>query len=231
MTFRPHLYLQFGGRFFSTEQWSCGLRMSLGEPGPQNLTSDETRRNWAIDNIDDVAQDVLDWFVEPSHANSSAARLDYVKLNPIGPDGRYAFDDETIEFRWADGEAQPGPRTPTFPQITCCVSLLTAAQRGRGSRGRFYPPTGLLDVSATTGRLNLGSVQTVLDGAQSLLDNLANQPGPDLQSPRVVVASDLGTPGPMRNVTAVAVGNVIDTQRRRRNELVEEYQQAVVTIV
>jgi len=73
-------------------------------------------------------------------------------------------------------------------------------------------------------------VTAVLTSAQTLLDNLNNSPGIDTQNPRIVVASNLGEPGPMRDVTQVAVGEILDKQSRRRRSLVENYQARPVTI-
>lgn len=231
MTYAPHLLLSFGGRLFGVEQWACNLRMLLGEPDAAVPVSLATMTTWAEENVEDVALDVAAWFTDGQARNSSAARLDYVKLNPIGANGRYANETETILYEWASGDAPAGVTAPGEPQNSLVVSLLTDATRGRASRGRFYPPTGTITVDSATGYIDDQVTAAVAGAALTLLNNLANMPGVDLQSPRVVVASDLGQPGPVRNVTSVAVGDVMDTQRRRRRSLVETYAGAGPVVI
>lgn len=231
MTYRPHLVLQFGGRLFNTEIWSCSLRMILGDPAT-TMISEAAMQTWAEENVADVADDVRAWFLRSDSLISNAARLDFVKLNTVDENGRYWSQEETVQFEWLAGDAPTGTVVAGEPQNTVCVSLLTDAARGRASRGRFYPPTGNFTPTAGTGKISGTLTQQMADSALLLLNDLANEPGVDLQSPRVVVASDLGSPGPMRNVTMLAVGDVIDTQRRRRNNLIEAYSNsAAVTIV
>lgn len=220
MTYAPHVLIAFGGRLFETEEWSCSLRMVL-----QTGTVGEypRLRTWAQDNVEDIASDIALWFGLADSRISSAARLDYVKCNPIGPDGRYFFEEETIEVRYTAAESIPGAVTPGPAQDSVVVSLLTDAQRGRAHRGRFYPPTGYIAPNAATGRLSSSDTTTMAESAATLINNLNDQPGLDLEDPTIVIASSLGTPGPVRPVTRVAVGNVVDTQRRRRKSLPEAY--------
>lgn len=222
MTYRPHTLLSFGGRLFTEESWNCGLRIVLGDP-EDSTVSLQSYETWSAENLDDIAADVAAWFTSSGAKISSAARLDWVKLNAINADGRYVSESETNIFEWAAGDAPAGTVSPAEAQVTMVVSLLTNATRGRASRGRFYPPTGEMGVSPTTGRVSATLCQQMADAAKVLLDNIANEPGIDLSAPRVVVASDLGSPGPARSVQRVAVGNVPDTQRRRRSSLPEAY--------
>lgn len=225
VTYAPHVLIAFGGRLFGTEVWSCSLRMTLFTGTVGEYPRLDT---WSEENVEDIGTDVAAWFTRTGSAISSAARLDYVKVNPIGPDGRYWNQERTIERRWAAGDAPSGVNGPGLAQNTVVVSLLTDAQRGRASRGRFYPPTGALVSSASTGRISNTLTQQMADSAAVLIEGLNNQPGLDLEDPTVVVASDLGEPGPVRPVTSVAVGDVVDTQRRRRNQLPELYSVATI---
>lgn len=230
VTYRPHLLLSFGGQFFGSEIWTNNLRMILGDPAT-TLISESAMNTWALENIDDVATDVAAWFDRTDSRISSAARLDWVKLNVINADGRYWSDTETNRFDFPAGSQPTGDTTETFPQVTVAISLLTDAARGRGSRGRIYPPTGAMALGAGTGRITSANRAAMANSFLTLLNDLANEPGVDLQSPRVVVASDLGMPGPMRNVTSVAVGDIADTQRRRRNALPEQYTPAGPVVI
>jgi len=231
MSFREHLLIQFGGLLGVNEEWSCNLRMQIGNPEPGQITPGSlaynARENWIQANIEDIHGDIAAWHNGAANRNSAAAQLNYVKVNQIGPDGRYLNLEETHVFG-----ATPGPRGNAASgdfSASLCVSLWTDAQRGRASRGRFYPPTGQVTYE-DDGSVNATTVTAVLTSAQTLLDNLNNSPGIDTQNPRIVVASNLGEPGPMRDVTQVAVGEILDKQSRRRRSLVENYQARPVTI-
>nr|CRY96729.1 hypothetical protein [uncultured prokaryote] len=231
MTYRPHILLQFGGVLGANEQWSCNLRAMIGsyaaaEPAPGNAI--EGLWNSFLDsNIEDMYQDVFTWFTDSDARISNVARLDFLKANIINAQGRYMSQENTREWRPPTGPVGtvgPGPY-----QDTLVVSLLTDANRGRAHRGRIYPPTGQF-VVAPSGKITTELRDGVANAAQELLDNLNNQTGIDVNNFRVVVASDLGNPGPIRDVTQIAVGNVVDTQRRRRKSLVEDYVNRPITI-
>ena len=229
------MVLQFGGRFFSTEQWACRFRYFIGGIDGLGPDAEESSviaalyEGWIEDNINDVSTDLANWFSRNDSKISTAAYLDFVKLNVVGSDGQYLSQGETHVKTWASNAAPQGTTAQTYPQNTVVVSLTTDVSRGKASRGRIYPPTGQI-VMATGGRLDQASCQLMANSAATLLTDLANQPGIDLNNPRVCVASDLGEPGPVNVVTGVEVGNVIDTQRRRRNALREIYSAATVTV-
>ena len=86
-------------------------------------------------------------------------------------------------------------------------------------------------MSGATGRITSADTEAMANSAAQLITDLDNQPSIDINNPRVIIASDLGAPGPYHVVTGVQVGDVVDTQRRRRNALPEAYTSAPVTVV
>jgi hypothetical protein len=233
MVYRSHIYLQAGGRLFGSEIWSIGLRMAIGgtmtdEPPSQSLNMWE---DWTEDNVADVFNDVSAYMTSGSSGFSDAARLDYVKFNVIGPDGRYRNKNKTVAFYYSGNDAPRGTALAGPAQLAVVVSLLTDAQRGRAHRGRYYIPAAAMGVDSSTGRLPGATVASMATSAKNFINNLNNQPGIDVNNPRVIVASELESPGLQRDVTSIAVGNVLDTQRRRRNAFPEVYTELPVTIV
>jgi len=98
-------------------------------------------------------------------------------------------------------------------QCATVISLLTASATRHG-RGRFYLPP--LAVSTVDGGLISAAAITSLDAAWTAFFDSLNTDGIN-----PVVRNRTGhisTP-----VTSARVGNVFDTQRRRRNKLVEVY--------
>lgn len=107
-------------------------------------------------------------------------------------------------------------------QVAMGVSLRTG-NRGISKRGRFYLPVPGVGVNAGDGLLTAGTVQDISDTTATLLTNVntkirAAHPGSSDYA--VCVASSKGY---NTVVTAVNVGRVLDTQRRRRNALPETY--------
>jgi hypothetical protein len=100
---------------------------------------------------------------------------------------------------------------PLPPQCSVVVSLRTALFQ-RSGRGRFFLPAyGTDKVSA--GRILAGAVTQTVTAAQKMIQSL-NGAG-------YTVCIYHRTPKTHDNVVTVDVGDVFDTQRRRRNKLIE----------
>lgn len=117
--------------------------------------------------------------------------------------------------RLSDDESLPGVATQGLlpPQCTVAVSLRTALAT-RAGRGRFYLPTfdkGTVTVSG--GRLDSTSITATVTAAGDLLASLIA----DDLTPVIYSRSALTT----QPITQYDVGDVIDTQRRRRDKLIE----------
>lgn len=171
----------------------------------------------------EVPQAIIDAFTAlwGSVAISQYARLQTIKLNQIGTNGRYTGD-STVLYDF-DGDGLPGVGTTSVPaQLAYCVSLYTDKPRGRAARGRFYLPLPTSPVDAT-GTLTLGNVQQWAAGVDAFLEAVSTGvPGHALG-----VVSDVGT-GAENYVTQVKYGRVIDTIRSRREGLTENYYDGLV---
>lgn len=225
MAFVPHLLLSFGGPLFDSEQWSCNIRMysSVYEG-----LSPSARLDYALAEVEDMHNDCSLYVSNPAGVFHTRARHAWTKFNPINSAGDYESPSTTVRFDTV-GALPAGPKTPGVPQLAIAVSHLTARQRGPASRGRHYVPTGPGTVDSTTGRMSSTIANEAVNAAATFFTNLNNAAGIDLPGgPVVNVISNVGQPGPHEQVTQVAVGNVYDTQRRRRNEMPEIYVDADV---
>lgn len=108
-----------------------------------------------------------------------------------------------------------------MPQICLVTTLTTTRSRGRGSKGRFYSPA-VVATPAANGRIAPDQVLNHVGQSTALISDING-----LGLGPVSVMSSLGA-GSSLPVTGVRVGGVLDTQRRRRNQLSEEYQAAPV---
>jgi len=111
----------------------------------------------------------------------------------------------------SDAGVDAGETLP--PQISLAVTLRTALAT-RAGRGRFYlPPFAVAQMDA--GRLPSATQTDVLDQVKQMFDSLIGNGHTPVIYHRTAAST---TP-----ITTLAVGDVYDTQRRRRDSYVEAY--------
>lgn len=204
--------LSFGGNI-AGDIWQCTLHASLiGNPGgpigPDSVI------------MTDIVSDVTKYF--KAALVSQIADLRWVKFNEIDPvTKKYVSQTETTEKVLATPVKGTSPDY-VAPQQTLCVSLLTGAKRGVAARGRFYPPATVVGYGPN-GHVAQSARNALADASATFIRDLNNFPGVDLPGIAMTVIV-LGYNGSNRSVTGVAVGSVMDTQRRRRNALTEDYK-------
>lgn len=224
MTYPVHALLRMSGRWFAGEEWSCGLRL---------MTTDNaaTEGQW-LEAQESVLEDLVPlcnaWFTRSGSSISNKARLDQIGLNTIDPDGKYANPGQPNDYFHPSATAPTGSSGDnTWPQLTTVISLRTDVERGRATHGRIYPPTAV--APSTTGRIVGGYVAGMLSSMKTFIEAINDVEQIFVAGNiRVGVVSNLGTPGPSRIVTKILCGDVIDTQRRRRNQLPETYVEALI---
>jgi len=204
-----HLYVQWGGKLPGGEQWSCGFRM--GKVGGSTEAD-------AVSALVPVSAALAEFHVRTGTKINSKAKLSFVKVNAISLAGTYQGSG-TNEATFAD---TPGGLTvmngTSFPnQIALAVSLTTGFSRGPAHRGRFYLPLPVLDIDAD-GVASEAACDEI-DASCVLLRTAVNSTGHAMW----VMSRKAGAPG-HREVTGFEVGRVLDTQRRRRRSLPENYQ-------
>ena len=141
----------------------------------------------------------------------------------------YALDQTgkspTAPIIWTPNSVHPGTASAQQPpQLATVVTLQTASRagkRGVKGRGRFYLPQSMATSSWSHGKMNSASVNSDLTNVKTLVDTingLSSNADVDLRC--AVVHADHGTAA---IVNQLRLGDVIDTQRRRRRQLVETY--------
>lgn len=120
--------------------------------------------------------------------------------------------------------ASAGSASPKMsPQAAMVISVRTDTPGARG-RGRLYWPAMGITVSAT-GRIPTATVTSLLTDAKSYLLGIRT----DLTTAFPMISFDLAVRSKTSHTTPHAVrlqiGDVVDTQRRRRDVLAEAYQQ------
>ncbi len=153
---------------------------------------------------------------------SQHAVLETLKLNEIGPDGKYVNDD-TVLYDY-DPPVPGNSGANTVPQVSLAISLGTDAARGRAHAGRFYLPLPATEPDAT-GMMPANRVALYMAAAKELIEDINDS----ITGFRVAVTSNLGA-GVERDVTNIRVGRVFDTIRSRRNAFDEAYQSADISL-
>lgn len=228
----------FGGR----ETWSLGFRVrSPGAVSPTDAAQEEAVQTYA-DLLDPI---VTAWWTDTTGWAQfhNTHRLQSIKVAIIMPNGLYPEGHIAGEVLKAN---VPGPyAVPTsssyLPQDSICVTLGTVKPRGLASKGRmFLPPTdyaistdGLLVEAARDAVLTkMKNFITAVNNAEpSGLDVAIFSKGKGVKTFNETTGKiewDYPTPGPIQTVTQVEVGKVVDTQRRRRRQLVESRESMVL---
>jgi hypothetical protein len=237
---RDHMLLQWGGVFSPgagqpvSDQFAGTIRFA--GPGLDACDNDET--------CERVGDALRAWWVNANNFIPNQARLAWVKWNRITTEGKYASSNRTRLYVFdQQATTNNGARYPM--QVAWTTSWRTDLERGRGSKGRTYWPTAVgLDPSLGM-RVSPSNAATMAAASIELIQRLnvaANQgngatvpwPGPgggtvpgDPSALRASIMSDLGA-GTQGIITTARVGNRLDIQRRRDNDVEEVYAEAAI---
>lgn len=203
----PFLWrLQFGGPLFNLETWSCGLHFqgTIDVVPAVNLLPPLTA--W----MDSMSNTPGPWNRE--------ARLGFIKFNAIDPvTGKQAPGAPTNAHFLSPARRSVGTGGGVHPpQLATCVSLRTVLARGRAHAGRMYVPA-IGSTDSQTGQMSAGEAGGINTSTADMIKALNLL----LPGKKCVIFSKIGQQ--TQEVTGCRTGRVIDTQRRRRTNLLEEY--------
>lgn len=150
---------------------------------------------------------------------SAALNIYGVRVNAISDSGTLVAAAEHVKATPAAGQG-----SATRPlQVACCITLNAGAAFGRHYRGRiFFPALAGPVLSSSTLRIS----PTDRGSLASALETLLNEIGGVINAqsvfvpPYVPVVYSRAT-GQLLGVQNISVGDVLDTQRRRRDSLRE----------
>lgn len=195
----------------SIERWSCSIDYTP-EGGGSVLAPGELQ-GWATRIATTLDGGEVDYptITALMGANVNATRVDVYGYAPTGP----AMASGQAAFSWN------GSGTIRVPFSTAvCVSKRTGMS-GRSRRGRMYWPA--LAANMQSDGTFVRAPELVGEFAE-LLQDLRDIDGVTLAIP-VVTSTTLNQ---VMEITEVAVGNVLDTQRNRRENVAENYSVAPV---
>lgn len=218
----PHLLMAWGGKLPGGETWSCSLRLAeQTHVGGTGYVPDEAYiASWVAGSLKDAVQD---YHTRPTTGINPLAKLSFVKLNAVDVNGRYTSQAGGHEYVFADLAGGGDAVSFNANQIAIAVSLTTGFTRGPAHRGRYYLPMPAMQ-NLPTGLINPIYQAGLTASTKTFLEAVADVPGADiLNSPTPSVMSRKAGAAGHRKITGCAVGQVLDTQRRRRRSLPENY--------
>lgn len=206
-----HAYLTFGGSQPGGEIWQTGIRYQKYSV-PTGTWADA----FAGIGLADIYDDIATWFADGDVGINQYTTLRWAKLASIGTDGSYTLDPRIHE---AGSPTAGGSSTTAFPNQVCQVySLRTGTEIGKANYGKMYVPTGALGFGADT-RVFSSLTQTAKAAKfKTMFNAVAGEMDSIIQPLRPAIFS---TAGVTRPITEFNLGNVPDTQRRRRGAMVE----------
>lgn len=207
-----------GTMFNGTEQWSTGFYMGHeGADATQPTESFLAKVDTAWNTFFTKNNSYMSGYFNTTEVRG--ALLDPVSGKTIG-----TAVNHFIPTPYSGSQAARG-----FPgQIALAATFTTAVPRGLGSKGRMYLP-GVCANIEDTGKIP-GSI---LDGIVTNLHDFLGMINQDTEQPGKLITASKGSKKDLfsspvnRLITGLKIGDVYDTQQRRRNQLVEQYHPAV----
>lgn len=203
-----------GDCFNSSDIWTTSF--SLGSP-------DSPSADPSMAGAQAIATAWGEFFTTASAGFTNDYRTLAVKYNKMGTDGRQVTD-PTIEYVYGTPVVGGNLGAPQPPQCALVMSLRASTSRGLATKGRMYLPSTGHAIGAN-GHLVPGAAASVLSGFTAFVADVKSSI--DVNG-TFILTSPVGIIGVQNLVTEVAVGDVYDTQRRRRNAFQESYTSAAV---
>jgi len=216
-----HYQLTFGGtQVTDAEIWQCGLRYAPSEPATAQELLSKLPQISVSDIFDDVSKIIQGGSTGAQYTNSQ--RLTFAKLAVIGQDGKYAGAPKAysglVLGPFTGSSASP-------PQLALCVTLDSEQRFGRAQKGRIYLPcpyTMVMTEDPITGQIPSAAANHMRDKVDTMIDDVQGEISTIGTEVYAAIMSPAGA-GTTNPILRLAVGTVIDTQRRRRSALVETY--------
>ena len=218
---RIHKVTFSGESFGGAEEWSTSLNI-----GFESADAGDVQQSA----VDAIAAMWETFFTNPQSKFNNSWSTTQVKVARFNTNGK--TDLAQVRYFGYGTPLLGGFVGNPFPaQISLAATLESAISRGPASKGRMYLP-GIVASIGGNGKIVSGDVIGIADNFEQFISELNNST--DVPGTVILASPGRGTPFPgdfsdnylpptNARVTRVRVGDVMDTQRRRRNSLVEAY--------
>lgn len=216
---------------------------------PVAATISRTETNWNIDGNWTVAGPLSEGFAPDDWLNdqvapafddwmdtagrSTGCRLDLLKVYPIGTNGKAIpaapyTSGTPVTLTWTANNPLGATSGNLMPINNAVVASHRTSQVGRAGRGRMFIPGLAAGAVSAEGLVDPTVLGFLLNAQVALLEAVSYIPGGAITA-EVVPCITGGSFTQYASISQVRVGNVFDTQNRRRRQLVETYSSATVT--
>jgi len=208
--------------------------VSATEPGWTDTACETTFNALTNFHLDALDNAMLAFLTAANQGLAMAhwGRYTGVKVAAIGADGKY-ITDPILKMR---DVPQIGTQLGPLPQTTVCLSLRALTSIGPATKGRMYIPysTVISWDDTIAPRMLPAYAQNIANRGAELIGSV-NNALEDVPVGRSAACSILQTtpagstkPPVSQLIHDVLVGDIVDTQRKRRNRLQEIYSSAAV---
>jgi hypothetical protein len=209
-----------GTMFAGNEEWQTGFYMGSATQdagAPTQGFADAVRDAW------------IPMWTSNTGFFSYLYKFTGVKVARLNKNGLYDLSVPIAESFPASEQAGGYPANALPPQCALVATLIGGSGKGLGGKGRMYLP-GISPLPDNTGHILNTTCQRIASDLAAFfntIDGSFDAPGHVINVSRGH-KNLLGAGARNVSVNGVRVGNVYDTQRRRRNALAETYYPAVV---
>jgi hypothetical protein len=206
-----------GQAYGGAEEWTTGFYVGHEDADagvPTQADADFIKARWQT------------LFVHGNFGVSNTHTTTHIKVSEINPDGSTVLAN-TVFATYTSPIAGGDASNKAIPQVALVCTLKSSIPRGLGSKGRMYLP-GICKFVQANGKIS----NTDINNISGLVQTFFNGVNTDLGIRGKVILASKGSAagaGFNKNVNAIRIGDVYDTQRRRRNGLTESYVSQTIT--
>lgn len=205
--------VRLGGSIVGGEVWSVSFAFVAQGIAGGAITEFEDLQQWAEDIGDLNGGDVLPQDLQD--LISGACTLDTIRTEALTAAGVLL---QAAQF--AIPVPVVGSVAATKTPQTALVASLQSGRPGRSFNGRIYWPALSGSIGATTLRLTTGATLLYAQATAALLTDVGNATDAAMQMTPVIAS--LATAS-QTEISSIRVGDILDTQRRRRDAYIERY--------
>jgi len=196
------------------EEWQTGFYVGKAQGAP-----DELQQSWV-----DGVRAAWQTFFTAGSGISNAYSFTECKAVLLEKSGRYVNPTGALVSYPSSTVVGPETGAPMPPQVALVATLVAGSGKGLAGKGRMYIP-GVKWAISNAGTIDLGaqtSIGTKLTDFINAVNARTDRPGVVINASRGH-QKQLGLGARNVPVNGVRIGNVYDTQRRRRNAISETY--------
>jgi len=218
MAYRHHVLrcTAFGKCYAGAEEWSTGFYMGVADADvddPTQAAADAFNTKWQT------------FFTAVNSGITSNYVSDGVRISKLDKTTGKSIVGQNYYSYYTTPIAGTGGGQFIPPQQTLVASLQARPDAGLGAKGRMFLP-GVAHALSTGAKITSGDAIKVRDTLATFFNTLNDDPdvpGRLINASKGRLEGLFGNQPVNRYVQDLLIGNVYDTQRRRRNQLIETY--------